>query len=167
MLATRNFSSKYDAQGKYLRPSSALHGPRQTVLLYLPLNFYAQPSPPCVSLSLSFLSDTHPLSLFNHLVPWFYISFSLYDSLCNSVFLFLSIYMHLSPEFITHKEKNTHLDSSSHVFLLINSPSSFIYMYICIKYIHIYMYLYKGSVHQPFRSFQEVLHDVACFYFAY
>lgn len=39
MLATRNFSSKYDAQGKYLRPSSALHGPRQTVLLYLLLNF--------------------------------------------------------------------------------------------------------------------------------
>jgi len=25
MLATRNFSSKYDAQGKYLRPSSALY----------------------------------------------------------------------------------------------------------------------------------------------
>ena len=25
MLATRNFSSKYEAQGEYLRPSSALH----------------------------------------------------------------------------------------------------------------------------------------------
>ncbi|EFN82316.1 Calcium/calmodulin-dependent protein kinase type II alpha chain [Harpegnathos saltator] len=46
MLATRNFSSKYDAQGEYLRPSSALHGPRQTVLLYLLLNFMS----PCLCL---------------------------------------------------------------------------------------------------------------------
>lgn len=42
MLATRNFSSKYDAQGKYLRPSSALYidHDRQYFFLYLPLKLY-------------------------------------------------------------------------------------------------------------------------------
>lgn len=40
MLATRNFSSKYDAQGKYLRPSSALYTDHDRQYFYISrLNF--------------------------------------------------------------------------------------------------------------------------------
>jgi len=35
MLATRNFSSKYDAQGKYLRPSSALYTDHDRQYFYI------------------------------------------------------------------------------------------------------------------------------------
>lgn len=89
MLATRNFSSKYDTQGEYLRPSSALHGPRQTVLLYLLLNFMS----PCLCLRIRPPEPSpNPLSTFRRL-------------------------------FVLHSR-------------------------------------HRGSVHLPFRSFQEVLHDM-------
>ena len=114
MLATRNFSSKYDAQGKYLRPSSALHGPRQTVLLYLPLNFYAHNPTRPYRLSLSFSKRHYRLyvSLFSpsnppviHVSLSFSLSLSLSLSLCTytrSLFIY-SVFSVYIPEFITHK----------------------------------------------------------------
>lgn len=46
MLATRNFSSKYDAQGKYLRPSSALYTDHDRQYFYIPSRWILHP--PCL-----------------------------------------------------------------------------------------------------------------------
>lgn len=88
MLATRNFSSKYDAQGKYLRPSSALlHGPRQTVLLYLPLNFTS----PCFYIRINPLNNPTPTKLYLFLpgITYYFRLFVLHSRHIEDLFICL------------------------------------------------------------------------------